>query len=418
MRSVVANEYRDDLKKNGFGSGKYGFRVPLSYIESKHQLRLFVKNTNVELNGSPLNQTAFKRRLKFLKDSVRYLPRIFLNREVPDYRKNMYSMYPFRARKYFDQLRSTKLYGKFFARSEFLYTEEMDQELSKIDRVIHKNIPESKRKAWLDEPNAMEMLEKKINSGEITKEYYKLGVDFVNNGYCVVESCFSEELIDSVWGKYERAVYSGAIPVELNQRFNKDKLLGRTLNPHHFFRGINPIFHDKSLLKKLSFLIGEEVTPFQSISSFAGSEQRAHSDAIHMTTEPLGFMIAAWVAFEDIREDAGPLEYYPGSHRLPYLFTEHLEEAKDINDKRSHVWYTNVYEEKIQQIIKEHNLKRELFLPKKGSVLIWHHNLIHGGSPRFNRDVSRKSFVFHYFSPSALCYSDRYEAFLQIRNGL
>ena len=50
-----------------------------------------------------------------------------------------------------------------------------------------------------------------------------------------------------------------------------------------------------------------------------GSEQAAHSDSIHMTTHPLGYMTAAWIALEEMTPDNGPLIYHPGSHKLPYL---------------------------------------------------------------------------------------------------
>ena len=35
------------------------------------------------------------------------------------------------------------------------------------------------------------------------------------------------------------------------------------------------------------------------------------------------------------------------------------------------------------------------FLPKRGEVLLWHHSLLHGGSPG-DLTITRKSFVVHY----------------------
>ena len=34
---------------------------------------------------------------------------------------------------------------------------------------------------------------------------------------------------------------------------------------------------------------------------------------------------------------------------------------------------------------------------KKGDIIIWHANLIHGGSKRNNINLTRKSVVMHYF---------------------
>jgi ectoine hydroxylase-related dioxygenase (phytanoyl-CoA dioxygenase family) len=46
------------------------------------------------------------------------------------------------------------------------------------------------------------------------------------------------------------------------------------------------------------------------------------------------------------------------------------------------------------------------YTPKAGSVLIWHENLAHGGSPRKNDELTRKSIVSHYFARGAAAYYD------------
>jgi ectoine hydroxylase-related dioxygenase (phytanoyl-CoA dioxygenase family) len=54
----------------------------------------------------------------------------------------------------------------------------------------------------------------------------------------------------------------------------------------------------------------------------------------------------------------------------------------------------------IHQKIDEYGLKEETFLPKKGDVFIWHAQLLHGGSPIKNPQITRKSLVSHYFTKS------------------
>ena len=65
-------------------------------------------------------------------------------------------------------------------------------------------------------------------------------------------------------------------------------------------------------------VLGHDTTLFQSTNFLTGSEQRTHSNSIHMNTFPLSGMAAAWVALENITPGNGPLHYYSGSHRLPY----------------------------------------------------------------------------------------------------
>ena len=71
-------------------------------------------------------------------------------------------------------------------------------------------------------------------------------------------------------------------------------------------------------MRCIRLLMDREPRALQTIASHKGSQQGLHSDSIHMTTYPLGYLTAAWIAFEDIDPDCGPLVYYPGSHRLPY----------------------------------------------------------------------------------------------------
>ncbi len=39
-----------------------------------------------------------------------------------------------------------------------------------------------------------------------------------------------------------------------------------------------------------------EPKPLQTIAAHKGSQQGVHSDSIHMTTYPLGYLSAAWIA--------------------------------------------------------------------------------------------------------------------------
>lgn len=136
----------------------------------------------------------------------------------------------------------------------------------------------------------------------------------------------------------------------------------------------------------------------------SGSQADAHSDSIHMTTEPAGYLVAIWLALEDVGQGSGPLFYYPGSHRLPYIMGEHFETGNTkllVGDN----FYEN-YTEKIIEQIKNNNLKKELFLARKGDLLIWHANLLHGGDPVSNEKKTRKSLVAHYFAEGVLCYHE------------
>lgn len=162
--------------------------------------------------------------------------------------------------------------------------------------------------------------------------------------------------------------------------------------------------NNKDLKALLSALLGGRAILFQSINFLMGSEQATHSDSIHMTTFPLGGLLGAWIALEDITDENGPLHYYPGSHKLPYyLNADYGNEGNAfLLGSKSYA----AYEQMIQEKIKEQQLERTKFLAKKGDLIIWHANLFHGGDPHCNKEKTRKSMVFHYFREDAICYHE------------
>jgi ectoine hydroxylase-related dioxygenase (phytanoyl-CoA dioxygenase family) len=121
-----------------------------------------------------------------------------------------------------------------------------------------------------------------------------------------------------------------------------------------------------------------------------------------MTTYPLGYLIAVWIALEDTRPDNGPLFYYPGSHRLPYLLNS------DFNEGETPLLLGNKdyvdYEDRIAELIKDK--QPEVFLAKKGDLLVWHANLIHGGMPVKAPTQTRKSMVIHYYAKDVIKYHE------------
>jgi hypothetical protein len=134
-----------------------------------------------------------------------------------------------------------------------------------------------------------------------------------------------ESLLDTAWQAYEQAVQRGVITLAPESAGYGDRLPGRFLNPHKRLRPFCRVAKHLELMHWLQRLLGHPAKLLQTIASHKGSQQAAHSDSIHMTTYPLGYLAAAWIAFEDIPTDSGPLEFYPGSHRLPYVFSHNLQ---------------------------------------------------------------------------------------------
>ena len=106
-------------------------------------------------------------------------------------------------------------------------------------------------------------------------------------------------------------------------------------------------------------------------------------------------MCGIWVALEDIEADAGPLVYYPGSHRLPYLAARDL--GLTLEQVQAESSPQRFFEAGWRQEVQKHGYERRLFVARRGEVLLWHANLLHGGAPVKNKRLSRWSQVSHYF---------------------
>ncbi len=264
-----------------------------------------------------------------------------------------------------------------------------------VASISSKNFPDKQSRAWLDTGHSRDLAPTRSAFTAFPAELQQSLLSWSDQGYLIMKGCFSPAEVDAIQGETERLVARGKLrPTHDNKLLFANRQSGM----------IRQVTHDKRLVSVLSFLLDKTVLPFQTINFMRGSSQRAHSDSIHMTTYPLGYLIAVWIALEDTTGNNGPLFYYPGSHRLPYLLNEDFNEGstslrlgrKDYGD----------YEDRIEETIREKQLEKEIFVACKGDVFIWHANLIHGGMPILDPTLTRKSMVIHYYADDVIKYHE------------
>lgn len=152
----------------------------------------------------------------------------------------------------------------------------------------------------------------------------------------------------------------------------------------------NPVIIDL-----LSDLYGRRAFAFQTLNFAVGTQQHVHADLVHFCSRPPHLMCGVWVAFEDIREEAGPLIYYPGSQKWPVILPETIDMPRSSgNNPYEHY---HLLEKAWEAEIEARDAKPAMFLAKKGEALIWDANLWHGGGPQTDRSLTRHSQVTHYF---------------------
>ena len=211
---------------------------------------------------------------------------------------------------------------------------------------------------------------------------------FHTDGYVVVEDSGILDDVDM-----------GALSAFVEKHFTPET--GRITDGWPHSEEIRKIAVYPPILRLLRVLYGREPVPFQTLNFLHGTEQATHSDSIHFSCLPSRFMCGVWVALEDILLKQGPLHYYPGSHRLPELAYSDLEipevetgPAAWVNPDAGDRY--RAYERKIAAVATAHGPRQELAV-KKGGVLIWSSNLLHGGSLIGEANSTRRSQVTHFY---------------------
>lgn len=246
-----------------------------------------------------------------------------------------------------------------------------------------------------DVKNSKDELIKKEDFKKLDEKTQQSLLNWSDNGYVVLESFYQKEEVDLINDEVEKLLQQKKISWNDNRIMFAIKKSALLASAATF----------PKLKSCIDLIMDKEMELFQSINFYESSQQRTHSDSIHMSTYPKGNIIAVWIALEDVGIEDGPLHFYPGSHKLPYIMNSDFgnnSTSFKLGDKS----YGH-YEDKIAQILEENKqLEKKLFLAKKGDILIWHANLLHGAELKTNPKASRKSMVFHYYAKDAIAFHE------------
>lgn len=217
---------------------------------------------------------------------------------------------------------------------------------------------------------------------------------FLEKGYLILNWKVSNSLIDVLLD-------------ELNGKYRYDSphynLNNRIENAFDISSKVRKLAVDKKILDSLSYLLGGSFFPFQTLNFEKGTQQKLHSDWFHFAPSNNKGLAGVWVALEDTNENNGALLVVPGSHKLPYMYPEDLKIG--IGSKKDPYLYYPDYEKKIEELVNSSKMESKLVKLKKGQILIWHSNLIHGGSEIKDNTKTRYSQVTHYFEKGNLYFS-------------
>ena len=261
---------------------------------------------------------------------------------------------------------------------------------------------------WPDLANARDIVEGKLEIGQLTENQAALLSSWITDGYVVLEQAVPYQLIDSVVRDLEKA-FSGGMP---KVRFECHKvasgLMGwdpeivrhaaKVIDMHHFSPAARELMFANAISDFLGLIFESKAFASQSLGFIRGSGQEGHQDSAYVPyTIPRQFA-ATWVALEDVTVGAGELFYYPGSHRFPdFLYGDRFKSIAEATRYGYVVERSEIEQhvEKLRDHAKTSELSKKVLVAKKGDVLVWHADLVHGGNP-VSAEITRKSFVTHY----------------------
>jgi ectoine hydroxylase len=259
-----------------------------------------------------------------------------------------------------------------------------------------RKLPGGEVRPWLDVQNAREALPTKPEFAALRPDWQSALLSWSEQGFAVLPSVFSNDECKSILAEVERLKTEGK--AETRKQGN------RVVFAHKRSESTRNILNKSGLHELMSLMLGRKARLYHSINFDRGSQQPAHSDSIHMSTHPQGNLIAVWIALEDIQPGSGELLYYPGSHTLPYSTNDDYDHGGTALTIGANA---NVaYEQYAASLIEKNQFKSQTFLPKRGDVLVWHANLIHGGSAVTNPELTRRSMVLHYFGEGVICFHE------------
>jgi hypothetical protein len=240
---------------------------------------------------------------------------------------------------------------------------------------------------WIESP----FFEQVLQSTKYSDSEKDMLRKYNKDGYLVIDLELTEDFINN---------HIASILTEIDKFPTQDKRYHYSDAPRVFEawktnKYVLELANHPKVLSTLELLYGKRAAPFQTINFIKGSNQPLHQDSIHFYTQPERWMVGTWVALEDMTESNGTLEIVPASHKLPHYTFQQLN-LPTVSFGEQFENYTE-YEYFLTQLIDALNLKKKMWLGKKGQAIIWASNLLHGGAPVLDQSLTRYSQATHYY---------------------
>ena len=229
-----------------------------------------------------------------------------------------------------------------------------------------------------------------------------------SDGYIILRNHFTRtqcealnEFTATLWQERHSSPSKATIDIFLDRPENKRVLLSQAPDEafDYSFK-INDLYLDEPLIRDyaldpglcqtLNLLLDGKALAFNTLLFRWGSQQQEHTDTLYMPPRKTDKLVVSWIALDEANADNGAVTLYPGSHLIP---------PHRFSDGRLNAIGTEMgaYYDHMAQELKSRGIEPLHFNAEPGDVLIWHAQLLHGGSPIKDWQKTRRSLVTHYY---------------------
>jgi phytanoyl-CoA hydroxylase len=258
---------------------------------------------------------------------------------------------------------------------------------------------------WTDRLNALEELSQRTRLGLIDDHTEFLLKHWIKHGYVILEHAIDPItcrglaaeireifLKGSEIAKYQEPEAPPGVAYSVPPGLPAERM--RLVDLYGASRVAAEILMAPPIASFMRAIFDSDPLCFQGLTFEKGSGQGLHQDTAYVVVDRPLELAASWVALEDVREGSGELMYIEGSHRLPdWNFggnSKHWDPTE--HGAESHTDWSHWLVRKSEEL----GLKKRIFRPSIGDVLIWSADLVHGGSPIGDPSLTRRSIVGHY----------------------
>ncbi len=255
---------------------------------------------------------------------------------------------------------------------------------------------------WTDRVDADEQLERRRQTGHFSADLVVALNCWITDGYAILPGAADPVVCDLLahelavaWrhGHPDQIVVDSRTGAPRRLEAGDETRLTRAVDAHVHFGSAQELLRSPRVTEFLYAVFDADPLYFQSLVFETGSEQGLHQDTAFVVVDRPLELIGVWFALEDVRPGVGELQYAPRSHRLAdHCFApgrRHFDSGID-----GHGAHESYYPS-IARRCDDAGLGVARFLPRKGDVLMWSADLVHGGAPITDPTLTRRSLVAH-----------------------